>query len=72
MGNYIGTLTRQTLDSTGIVNKSHVFFSVMVFKGEPAVKLHAKNVKVGTSVNWNPRYDQITMGRVDSPGTTHD
>ena len=38
----------------------------MVFEGEPAVKLHAKNVEVGTSANGNPRQDQVTMGRVDS------
>ena len=31
-GNYIGKLTRQTLDSTGIVNNSHVFFSVQIIK----------------------------------------
>ena len=29
MGNYIGKLTQCTLDSTGIVNKYHVFFSVL-------------------------------------------
>ena len=40
----------------------------MVIKGEPAVKLHAKNVKVGTSANGNPRQYQVTMGRVDSRG----
>ena len=28
MGNYIGKLTQCTLDSTGIVNKYHVFFSM--------------------------------------------
>ena len=28
MENYIGKLTQCTLDSTGIVNKYHVFFSV--------------------------------------------
>ena len=27
----------------------------MVFEGEPAVKLHAKYVKVGTGANGNPR-----------------
>ena len=36
----------------------------MVFEGEPSVKLHTKNVKVGTSTNGNPRQDQVTMGRV--------
>ena len=36
----------------------------MVFEGEPAVKLYAKNVKVETSANENPRQDQVTMGRV--------
>ena len=39
----------------------------MVFEGEPAVKLHAMNVKVETSTNGNPRQDQVTMGKVDSP-----
>ena len=43
----------------------------MVFEGEPAVKLHAKNVKVGTSANTNPKQDDFTMGRVDSPGSTN-
>ena len=33
----------------------------MVFEGEPAVKLHAKNVKVWTSASGNPRQDQDTM-----------
>ena len=36
----------------------------MVFEGEPTVKLHAKNVEVGTRANGNSREDQITMGRV--------
>ena len=27
----------------------------MVIKGEPAVKLHTKNVKVGTSTNGKPQ-----------------
>ena len=39
----------------------------MVFEGEPAVKLHDKNIEVGTSANENPRQDQVTMGRVHSP-----
>ena len=30
MGNYIGKLTQYTLDSTGIVNKYHVFFLSVV------------------------------------------
>ena len=42
----------------------------MVFEGEPAVKLHAKNVKVGTSANGNPRQEKVTIGRVDSSGST--
>ena len=41
----------------------------MVFEGEPAFKLHAKNVKVETCANGNPRQVQVTMGRVDSPGS---
>ena len=32
MGNYIGKLTQCTMDSTGIVNKYHVFFSVSVVR----------------------------------------
>ena len=43
----------------------------IVFKGDPAVKLLAKNVKVGTSANVNPRQDQVTMGKVDSHGSTN-
>ena len=43
----------------------------MVFEGGPAVKLHAKNVKVGTRANGNPRQDRVTTGRVDSPGSTN-
>ena len=43
----------------------------MVFEGELAVKLHAKNVEVGTSSDRNPRQDQVTMGRTHSPGSTH-
>ena len=43
----------------------------MVFEGEPAVELHANNVKVGTSSNGNLRQDQVTMRRVDSPGSTN-
>ena len=43
----------------------------MVFEGEPAINLHAKNVKVGTISNGNPRQDQVTMGRVHSPGSTN-
>ena len=41
----------------------------MVFDGEPAVKLHAKNIEVGTSANGNPREEQVTMGRVHSSGS---
>ena len=36
----------------------------MVFEGDPAFKLHVKNVEVGTSANGNPRQDQLTIGRV--------
>ena len=43
----------------------------MVFEGEPALKLQAKNVKVGTSSNGNLRQDQFTMERVGSPGSTN-
>ena len=43
----------------------------MVFEGEPVVKFHAKNVKVGTSTNENPRQDKVTMGRVHCPGYTN-
>ena len=43
----------------------------MQFGDEPAVKLHAKNVEVGTSANGNPRQDQVIMGMVHSPGSTN-
>ena len=43
----------------------------MVYEGEPAVKLQMKNVEVGTSTNGNPTKDQVTMGRVHSPGSTN-
>ena len=43
----------------------------MVFEGEPAVKFHAMNVKVGTSTNGNRRQDQVTISRVDHPGSTN-
>ena len=43
----------------------------MVLEDETPVKLHAKNVKVGTSANGTPRQEQVTMGRVDSPGLTN-
>ena len=44
----------------------------MVFKGEFAVKLHAKDVEVGTSTNGNPRLDKVTMGSVHCPGSAND
>ena len=43
----------------------------MVFEGQSVVKLHAKNVKIRTRANGNPRQEQVTMGRVDSPGSTN-
>ena len=44
----------------------------MVFEGELAVKLHTKDVEVGTSSDRNPRQDQVTVGRAHSPGSTND
>ena len=43
----------------------------MVFEGELSVKLHATDVEVLTSINGNPRQDQVTMGRVHSPRSTY-
>ena len=43
----------------------------MVFKGKPAVKLYAKNINVWTIANGHPRQNQVSMGRVDSPGSTN-
>ena len=43
----------------------------MIFEGEPAVILHAKNIEVGTSVNGNRRQDQVTTGRVNNNGSTN-
>ena len=42
----------------------------MVFEGELAVKLHAKDVEVGTSLDINPRQDHVTMRRAHGPGST--
>ena len=42
----------------------------MVFEGELSVKLHTKDVDVWTSTNENHREDQVTIGRVHSPGST--
>ena len=42
----------------------------MVFEGELAVKLQAKDAEVGTNSNRNQRQDQVTIGRSHSPGTT--
>ena len=47
-------------------NTAHI-----VFEGEPAVKIHAENIGDGTGANGNPRQDQVTMGRVHSPGSTN-
>ena len=44
----------------------------MVFEYELAVKLHAKDVDVGTSSDRNPRQDKVTMETVYSPGSTND
>ena len=44
----------------------------MVFECELAVKLHAKDVEVGTSSDRNPRQHQITLGRAQSPGSTNE
>ena len=44
----------------------------MVFVGELAVKLHTKNVDVGTSLDRNPRQDQVTIGNAQSHGATND
>ena len=41
----------------------------MVFKGELAVKLHTKDVEFETRSDRNPRQNQVTMGRVHSPGS---
>ena len=42
----------------------------MVLECELAVKLHAKDVEVGTRPDRNRRQNQITMGRVHRPGST--
>ena len=43
----------------------------MAFEGEPAVKLHTNNVEVGTSLNGNPRQNQVITGMVHSPRPTN-
>ena len=44
----------------------------MIFEGELAVKLRAKDVEVVTSSDRNPRQDQVTIGRAHSPGYAND
>ena len=44
----------------------------MVFEGELAVKLHAKDDEDGTSSDRNPRQDLVTMRRVHSHESTND
>ena len=44
----------------------------MVFKGELAVKLHSKDVEVGTSMDRNLKQDQVTLWRAHSPSSTND
>ena len=38
----------------------------MIFEGDLSVKLHAKDVEVGTSSDRKSRQDQVTMGRAHS------
>ena len=59
-----------TTYTTVAKTKQYVFFTHMVFESELTVKLHAKDIEVGTSSDRNPRQDQVTMGRVDSNGST--
>ena len=47
-------------------------YHAMIFEGELPVKLHAKDVEVGTGSDRNPRKDQVTMGRAHNPGSTND
>ena len=49
--------------STGMSNSSTIIWKL-------TVKLHAKDVDDGTSSDKNPGQDQVTMGRVHSPGST--
>ena len=44
----------------------------MIFEAKLAVKLHAKDVEVGTSSDRNLRQDQVTMVRAHSPGSTNE
>ena len=46
-------------------NTTHI-----VFEGELAVKLHAKDVEVGTGSDRNPIQDKVITGSVQSPGST--
>ena len=44
----------------------------IIFEGELAVKLHAKDVEVVASSDRNSRQDQETMWIAYSPGSTND
>ena len=43
----------------------------MVFEGEPAAELYAKDVEVGTRTNGNLRQDQVKMGKDHSTGSAN-
>ena len=43
----------------------------IVFEGELALELCAKDAEVGTSSDRNPRQDQVTMRRAHNPGATN-
>ena len=44
----------------------------MVFEGDLAIKLQAKDVEAVTSSDRNIRQDQVTKGMYHSPGSTND
>ena len=62
--------TLHQLHNTNSLRDKRDNSAFMVFECEPAVKLHAANIGVGTSANGNPREDQVITERVHSPGST--
>ena len=63
--------TFHQLQNTNSLRDTRDHITHMVFEGEPAVKLHAKNVMVETNANGNITQEKVTMGRVVSPGSNN-
>ena len=70
---YIGVHTQIHISPTSKYHLSERYEKqYMAFEGELDVKLHGKDVKIGTRVNAKLRKDKVIMRRVHSPESTND